>query len=156
MQPRGGVAIPHLNASADAKAKPGASEPQAARPAVKLHEDFTEVQLNLMWDAYIGANPTAHILINTMRASRPKLVEKARFVVTVANAKQIEIMNQAAPSLLEYLRRKLKNDDITFEVIENDGESAPRTWNNREVYHHMLENHPALKAFVEEFKMKLN
>lgn len=109
-----------------------------------------------MWEAFIGANPTAHILTNTMRASRPKLVERTRFVVAVENEKQVETLNSAASTLLQYLRTRLRNDNITFEVIVNTGESSPRTWNAREVYQHMLEEHPALKEFVDIFKMNLN
>lgn len=149
--------VPSINASVKTPASTAAvnNAPVTEMTGKKLNEPFTESQLNLMWDAYIGANPTAHILVNTMRTSRPKLVEPTRFIVAVENDKQVETMNAAATSLISYLRSRLKNDHLTFEVVVNEEESSPRTWNAREVYQYMLENDEGVKLFVDEFKMNL-
>lgn len=155
--------LPHLNgapsinpvANARSSSTSVNNDPTPDQVRKKLNESFTESQLNLMWDAYIGVNPTAHILVNTMRTSRPKLVEPTRFIVAVENDKQVETMKAAASSLRSYLRSRLKNDFLTFEVVVNEEESSPRTWNAREVYQYMLENSEGVKLFVEEFKMNL-
>lgn len=120
-----------------------------------MNEPFNEGHLNLTWDSFIHSNPTAHILVNTMKASRPKLIENASFAVIVENEKQVEILTKASGSLLAYLRHHLRNDSVAMEIHLNQGVSSPRTWNQREVYAHMLESNPALQAFVDEFKLNL-
>lgn len=107
------------------------------------------------WKAFIDANPTAVVVGNTMRTSPLKLINATSFIVQVQNAAQIEGLNKAKMSIIDFLRNRLKNDSITFDVIEYEGESSPRTWSNKEVFKHMLENNANLQQLVDDFKMNL-
>lgn len=124
--------------------------------AVKRLNAYTQEQLNAAWQQYINTHPTEHILINTMRASFPAKVTGHAYKVMVENEMQLNTMTQSTPSILKYLHDTLGNDliEITYEV--NKGEASPHTWNERQVLHHMLENNPALRAFVDDLKLTIS
>ncbi len=112
--------------------------------------------LDIVWETYINNHPTAHILVNTMRTARPQRIEGNRFSITVENPGQLDLMTQAIPEILRYIHDSLLNDRITIEIFVNSGESAPYTWNEREVLAHIAETTPVFKKFVEEFKLTLS
>ncbi|MCM1255180.1 MAG: DNA polymerase III subunit gamma/tau [Duncaniella sp.] len=127
-----------------------------SQTAVKRLNAYTQEQLNAAWQQYINTHPTEHILINTMRASFPAKVTGHAYKVMVENEMQLNTMTQSTQSILKYLHDTLGNDliEITYEV--NKGEASPHTWNERQVLHHMLENNPALRAFVDDLKLTIS
>lgn len=127
-------------------------------PAPRNSEAFTREQINQAWQAFMDANPTRHILVNTMRASFPAPVEDGkshRYKIMVENDKQHQEMQEAMPSLLQYLRDTLRNDYVEIEIEINQGEASPHTWNEREVLSHMLENNPSLKGLIDDFQLTI-
>lgn len=150
--------MPHLRAtstpapSANSGSQP---TPSPAPTRAPRHNTFTEEDLLRQWKAYIDANPTAVVVGNTMRTSPIKLLSATSFIVQVHNAAQIEGLTKARPSIVNFLRDRLANDDVTFEIIEYEGEASPRTWNDREVFAHMLSDNPVLQQLVDDFKMTL-
>lgn len=104
----------------------------------------------------MNANPTRHILVNTMRASFPSPTDTEHvYRIMVENDKQREEMLAAMPSIHSYLRSRLLNDRVTIEIELNQGEASPHTWNEREVLAHMLKNNPALKGFMDDFHLTI-
>ena len=73
------------------------------------------------------ANPTYHILVNTMRASYPALVEGHTYRVMVENEKQREELETHMQPLLATLRDATANDHISIIIELNQGEASPPT-----------------------------
>ena len=140
-------------------AAPTESSAKAAAPAVaasKRESAYTIDDLNRAWDAYASARPTMHILVNTMRASRPTVTDKQHlYSVKVENEMQRDVLHHAMPEMLGMLRDTLQNDSIALEITINQGETARHTWNDREVYAKMLEERPGIKRLAEELKLTL-
>ena len=103
----------------------------------------------------MDANPTRHILVNTMRSSFPAPKETGGYKMMVENEKQREEMMEVMPELLKYLRDTLANDTVEIEVELNQGEASPHTWNERQVLAHILEHNPSLKGFMDDFKLTI-
>lgn len=120
------------------------------------NNEFSDAAIDTAWETYISSHPTAHILINTMRAARPRRVEGTRFVIMVENPGQVELMNNAMTDIITYLADQLSNDHITIEITLNEGESSPHVWDSREVFSHILQETPNMKEFVERFKLTLS
>lgn len=118
-------------------------------------EYFSPEALASAWETYIQTHPTAHILINTMRASMPQLTNPTTFVIAVQNQKQLELMEANRPALLNYLRDKLSNDSISFSIIISEGETPRHTLNDSELLKKMIEEYPAMRNFVNDFKLRL-
>jgi len=128
---------------------------QASQPSAERKNDFTIEQLQAAWQGFMNANPTRHILVNTMRASYPVLVEGARYKVMIENEKQQEELTAAMPELLRFVRDALSNDFFTVETELNRGEASPHTWNERQVLEHMAEANPNFKDFMQKFNLSL-
>lgn len=90
-----------------------------------------------------------------MRACRPVKTDGDTYTVTVENEMQRDIMHDAMPALLQTVHDRLANDDITFLIEINQGESAPYTWNERDLLARLIERHPGMKQFITELKLKL-
>lgn len=101
------------------------------------------------------ANPSRHILVNTMRASFPSLTQGTTYRMMVENEKQHQEMTEALPAILKYLRETLANDLLEIAIEINQGEASPHTWNERQVLAHMIENRPILKDFIDTFGLTL-
>ena len=86
---------------------------------------YTVEQLNAGWQAFMKANPTYHILVNTMRASYPALVEGHTYRVMVENEKQREELETHMQPLLATLRDATANDHISIIIELNQGEASP-------------------------------
>ncbi len=119
------------------------------------NEPYTTEQLNSAWQSFIKANPTRHILINTMRASYPALIEGHNYRVMVENEKQREEMEMAMPSILATLRGTLGNDHISVTIELNQGEASPHTWNERQVLQHMVDNNPEMRDLIDTLQLTI-
>ena len=105
----------------------------------------------------MDARPTEKRLVNTMRASMPKMEDDRKtLTIVVENELQRVLMEEEKPILLPYLHKQLKNDFITLNVTVNSGEGSPRTWTDLEVYQHLLEHNPQIADFVKEMDLRLS
>lgn len=140
----------HNNAKTEESAQPDNNTTRTLRANA-----FSQDLLNNSWQTYINAHPTEHILINTMRASYPTLVDGTTYKIMVENEMQRNIVAQATPSILRHLHDALQNDYFTLTVEINQGESSPHTWSERQVLNHIIENSPVMKSFIDDLKLTL-
>lgn len=136
------------NKSTDAKVAQQSFVPTNKSP-------YSIAALETVWDTYIATHPTEHILTNTMRAARPVRIEGDRYSLTVENPAQKELLDHSMLDIKQFVHRNLGNDFITFEVVMNEGEAAPHTWNEREVLAHIAQTSPYFNTFAEDFKLTL-
>lgn len=118
---------------------------------------YTAEQLSDAWEAYMAANPTHHILVNTMRASHPAAADGRPevYTVTVENPTQKELLETEMPKLLAHIHDALGNDEVTFEVLLNQGATSPSTWSEREIIAYLAEEYPNMKKFMTKLKLSL-
>ena len=134
-------------------AQPGSAVP--GNHAQKRSNTYTLDDLHKAWLNFMKANPTCHILINTMRASYPAPVEGHTYRIMIENEKQREELETHMQSLLTFLRDAVGNDDITLTIELNQGESSPHTWNERQVLQHMLETNPEMRELIEGLQLSI-
>ena len=148
--PRLSIHHRQAEASRDTAAESHGQAPQRNRP-------FTDAEIRNAWESYIAAHPAEHILANTMRASLPvrSTPDGTGFTVTVENDLQQQLLTDRSAHLLAFLRDRLENDTIDIAIDINRGESAPITWNQRQVFDHMLQNVPHFKDMVADLGLKL-
>lgn len=140
-----------------APAQQAAAQQSTAPTAQQMMREaaYTPEQLNRAWDTYIANHPKEHILTNTMRAGRPTAISGHNYRMLVENEMQQTTVNEAMPSILQHLHDTLSNDHITLAIEINQGAASPHTWNEREVLAHMVEHTPALKDFIDDFKLTI-
>ncbi len=118
---------------------------------------FSTERLHEVWQGYMDARPSEKRLVNTMRASLPKIGDDTTtLTIVVENELQRVMMEEEKSRLLPYLHKNLNNDFVTLNVEVNAGEGNPRTWTDREVYQHLLEKNPQMADFVKELDLRLS
>lgn len=129
-----------------------------AAVATDRSKTFDDAAFAGAWQAYIDANPTQRIVINTMRACVPtrKTADTPHYTMRVENNIQIEQMKAAMPHLMQYLHNALSNDQVTIDFEVADVSDSPMSWDQREVLAHILESHPTLRGAIEAFDFKLD
>ena len=118
---------------------------------------FSNERLREVWQGYMDARPSEKRLVNTMRASIPKIGDDTTsLTIVVENELQRAMMEEEKARLLPYLHKSLNNDFVTLNVEVNSGDGNPRTWTDREVYQHLLEKNPQMADFVKELDLRLS
>lgn len=133
----------------------GAAAPDKGQPTQTRDNAFSDSAFSSAWQAYIASHPRAVILTNTMRAAPPVLVEGVRYVMTVENEAQRDIINTNMADILGSMRNALSNDFITIDVVINTGVSSPATWTERELIAHFREKYPGFSSYVEALQLVL-
>ena len=119
------------------------------------HQPYTEQQLLDAWQQYIEKHPHEHLVINTMRISKPKRIADNQFEITVQNAGQVSFMNNALTHILDFLRKQLSNDDVTLSVVLDESMPAPKIMTERELIEDIKKRHPEFNDLLDDFKLSL-
>ncbi len=131
---------------------------ETSSSAALRNEPFTDEAFEKAWKTFIDANPTQHIVINTMRACPPTRKDAAstHYTMSVENTLQEDQMKIAMPSLLKHLHDALANDNIAIEFSVKDAKDSPMSWNQREVLAHIVEKHPGVRDLIDTLELKLD
>lgn len=122
----------------------------------KRTSPFSNEAVTTAWTTYIATHSTAHILVNTMRASMPQRLGPTSLLVTVENDIQLGHIHRAMPELMAYLHNALNNDEVTIELAINQGAPSRRTLNDFELMKTMCDENPQLKKLIQDFNLKLS
>ncbi|MDE7125684.1 MAG: hypothetical protein K2O12_04300, partial [Muribaculaceae bacterium] len=129
-------------------------EAQSLQP--KRDKSYDEAAMTAAWNEFIAANPTEHVLVNSMRSHLPVPdADKRIWNVTVDSEPQRNVFIDNMMNLIGFLRDRLENDHISIEVTVNAGATPPTVWNEREVYRHIMESSDSMRQFIESFKLTL-
>jgi len=122
------------------------------------NEPFSDEAFEKVWKAFIDANPTQHIVINTMRACPPmrKDATSTHYTMNVENTLQEDQMKDVMPSLLKHLHDALANDNIAIDFSVKDAKDSPMSWNQREVLAHIIDKHPGVRDLIDTLELKLD
>ena len=143
----------------------GIEKPQSAAAATttadtapKRTQPFSDQDFAKVWKAYIDANPTQHIIVNTMRACPPvrDTAGGTHFTMNVENNIQVEQMRSALPELLRQLHDALSNDTIAIDFTVADASDSPMSWNQREVLAHIVQRHPGIQNLIDTLGLALD
>lgn len=141
-------------AAASENIKGEAAPAAAVRP--RRTEAYTADDMYNAWDAYIAANPTSQVLVNSMRSHLPvRDGDSDRWRVIVDSEPQRNVFVDNMMSLAGFLRDSLKNDNIEFQVLVNQGVYSPAVWNEREVLRHIVNSSASMRDFVDKFRLTL-
>lgn len=137
---------------------PRNAEAKTSAPVRQKRNPFTDKSLADAWEAYMDLHKKAHVLCNTMRASRPtrKADDSPELRMLVANQPQVDFMLQELPNLLAYLRSTLANDFIEMTVEVNDDPDSPAAWSDRDLLRHIVENNPHAADFIADFHLTIS
>ena len=108
------------------------------------------------WQVYIN-NLLANgerIQASYLQMSEPKLKDKVIHLEVSNETAQIEVLRDEA-RLLSFLRRSLKNYDITLSLIKNEELTKKILITPDDKYEKLIEINPLLRDFRKEFDLNL-
>ncbi len=135
-----------------------ASNSPAPQAAAKAREEdaYTDAALQVAWTACATMNPAAVALNNILKSYHPRRANGDRFIVCVSSEAQQKILTDSLPSVHDFIRRRLHNDNILFAVELADGGNSPAVWTETQVLDHLLKENPALRYFAETFSATIS
>ncbi len=139
----------------EAQATTGPSCTDAAEARTHRTASYTDEQVNAAWDAYAAARPTERILINTMRACRPRNMGNDTYDVALENEIQTAEFRNRLVELLPYMRDAISNDNFNITLSINESGPAPTIWNDREILAHITSVSPEIVKLIDKFNLKL-
>ena len=128
------------------------SQPQTlARQTV-----FTDEQLLAAWQAYIDRHPHEVLVINTMRTSLPKRLDKENFEMVVPSEGQLQFMTGSMPEILKFLRDAVANDMVSLKIrVDKTRPQTAVSMTDREVVKDIISRHPEMDKMIQDFGLKL-
>ncbi len=124
--------------------------------SVNFNENFTQEQMIAAWNKYIRTIQGKNLLMNTMESCKPTLTDNFVLVQAVDNTYQEKEMQNEATQLVNFLRKELKNGQITLTIQLSEMTNLTKAMTPNERLKRMIENHPALKELREQFNLELD
>ena len=123
---------------------------------IALNENFTQEQMIAAWNKYIRTIQGKNLLLNTMESCKPTLTDNFILVQKVDNNYQEKEMSNEAIPLVNFLRKELKNGQITLSIQLSEMTNIAKAMTPNERLKRMLQNHPALNDLREQFNLELD
>lgn len=149
----------HLGGSVTDKvseAKPMASVTEGQHGPV-MNKKVRENDLGVEWRLFANMLPKeSNALKGRMMNMQPKLVSEVVFEVEVENELVLQMMNEAKPQILNFLKRQLANSslDMTVKVVRS--EDIRFAVSPKEKLAELLSENDELAEFIKRFGLELN
>ncbi len=119
-------------------------------------DSFTASQFLALWDVYIDKlNKNGEkIIASIMNADRPKVLNN-NVMLTFPNSMMEAEFNKIKPKLLRFLREKLSNYSLDFNISVNEENEKKFAYTPQEKYNKLLEKNNALAKLKKIFKLDL-
>ncbi len=117
---------------------------------------FSQSDLNTAWKKYAETLREKIHLKNTMLNNLPTLKENYQIEVQVYNPQQEQALQDEALSLMEFLRKELKNTSIRMEVSITEENTKKLAYTDKEKFDLMASVNENLNSLVQEFKLRLD
>lgn len=116
---------------------------------------FTEHELKTVIEEYAKQRSVGRSIRSVLLRELPAIVDKNTLRIKVENNIQQGLFNEEQPKLVPYLREKLKNFSLRFEVELVEAEQVKKLYLPEEKYTHMAEKNPALHLLREKLNTDL-
>ncbi|WP_299769283.1 DNA polymerase III subunit gamma/tau [uncultured Dokdonia sp.] len=119
-------------------------------------EPFTEIAMQAAWKEYVTklSNRGEKIIASNLEADTPKL-QGTVIQLEYPNATMKVEVERAQGPLLEFLKRKLNNYDITLDIIVNEEVQRKYAYTPQEKYDKLKEQNPDLEILKRAFDLEL-
>jgi DNA polymerase-3 subunit gamma/tau len=120
------------------------------------YEDFSEADFIVYWKKYIEVlNKQKEKMLASILASAEPVLNKTTIKVVYANAMMMEEVRKNQTPILNYLREKLKNYALTFDLQYNEDTEKSFVYTPQEKYDKLLEINPQLSKFRKNFDLDI-
>jgi len=117
-----------------------------------IEEDFSETEMMKVWNdfANIKKEDGRTNLFITLTALPPTLKDKNKIEIKISNDAQQKLLNENRVELMEYLRKKLKNDTIEVVTFITEEIKTDIPYTSTDKFNKMIEKNTSLKVLRDE------
>ena len=121
-------------------------------------EVFTLPQLLVYWNEYSeNAKTSGKINIYTlMSGADPQIEDTETIIVKVEHKLQESLLQEEMVDLMNFLRPRLKNFNVSIRTIQMAREVVNRLYTSTEKYQYLVEKNPKLDEFRRKFNLDVN
>lgn len=148
-----GVSISSMKTSKEEKE---VSESQDTNTKKNGSDLYTEKELIGAWNAYSDNLTEEKLLQNTMNLYKPRMLSDTVFEVEVNTDMNKQYLEGNSLSILNFLRERLHNDDITMSIRIAEGNAIKKPLTSREIFDEMVGQNPSLQKLSDEFGLELS
>ena len=124
--------------------------------AVEEQREFTQDELELQWLSMCNRMPQQLVGIATrMKNMEPKITTMPQVEVVVGNELIKEEMDRIHGSIVNTLKKQLKNNAVTLTVTVAENEEQVRVLTRREQFEELSRQNPAVEKLREAFELEL-
>ncbi|MEC8457801.1 MAG: DNA polymerase III subunit gamma/tau [Bacteroidota bacterium] len=116
---------------------------------------FTEHELKTALEEYSNQRHIKTAIRSMLRAQIPKIIDKNTLEITVENNTQQGYFNDEQKELVPWLRKKLDNFALRFEVKMSENVQTKKLYMPEEKFKHMAEKNPHLLYLREKLNTNL-
>lgn len=147
------LSLNSLHKKAVANKKDSESEVDISKLPV---EAFTQADLYVFWKKYIAIlNKQGDKMLASILSSSEPVLKENLVHLTYPNAMMLEEVKNNKSHVLNYLRNKLKNHQILFELILNEEAEKKYAYTPEEKYNKLREINPIVDDFRKAFHLDL-
>ena len=128
----------------------------AKQSQLNIVTPFSLLDLHDAWKKYAETLREKIHLKNTMLNNLPALKENYRIEVLVYNPQQEQALKDEITSLIEFLKKELKNTSIVIEVSITEENMKKTAYTDKEKFDLMASKNENLSSLVKEFKLRLD
>lgn len=119
-------------------------------------ELFTEDRLLEEWQSFAEGLNEEKLLKNTMTLYKPKMLSDTLFEVEVNTEMNKSYLQDNSLQILSFLRKKLRNDDVSMTIKISEGSVIKKPSTSREIFEEMVQQNPSLQKLSDEFDLELS
>jgi DNA polymerase-3 subunit gamma/tau len=144
-------------ASENEPTAPAAAEDESDIPAAAEGPQnvYTEHELKLALEEYTKQRHVKTAIRSMLQAQAPKILDKNTLEITVDNNIQLGYFNDEQKELVPWLRKKLDNFALRFEVKMTENVQTKKLYLPEEKFKHMVEKNPNLLYLREKLNTDL-
>ena len=120
-----------------------------------MHQPVDAPSLENAWKEYMKGIEKQPILYNTIRSSKPTLLNEKEFEVIVDNPDQVTRLHEKGAEILYFLRNKLQNSELSMRIRESEKNERVRVFSDREKFSFMVHINPDVMKLRDAFGLDL-
>ena len=120
------------------------------------NNSFTENDLISAWREFAESLDEEKLLKNAMNLYHPKMIGETIFVVEVNTDINKGFLTNNSEMILSFLRKKLKNDDLTMTISISEGNAIKKPLTSHEVFDDLVKKNPSLQKLSDSFGLELS
>ena len=119
---------------------------------------FSQEQLANAWNQLqsLSAFKSNERLLAMLSNIAPKLTTMPAFKVILRNTYQEKELNQQKPTILQFLRKQLQNDEVRFEVEVDENKVERMAYTPQEKFNLMVKRNPNIVGFAQSFDFQFS